>query len=170
MSLKYRKRPDAGRAQGEARSPGGGWSPGARRVAEGRSGSPRPKSVRFKVNMANIRLSFRLSSRMENTRLFAIRDDRDDNLMFAMCIPKSVRFKVRLCIRFRGGLVFEAHRLLYYSDLGLRVIKKRRSASAAGRRENELKGFPDFMWKPRPDYGLDCLICAMFAGQRHASH
>ena len=28
--------------------------------------------------------------------------------------------------RFRGGLVFEAHRLLHHSTLGLRVIKKRR--------------------------------------------
>ena len=26
--------------------------------------------------------------------------------------------------RFRGGLVFKAHRLLYHSTLGLRVIKK----------------------------------------------
>ena len=29
--------------------------------------------------------------------------------------------------RFRGGLVFKAHTLLYHSTLGLRVIKKRRS-------------------------------------------
>ena len=29
--------------------------------------------------------------------------------------------------RFRGGLVFKAHRLLYLSTLGLRVIKKKRS-------------------------------------------
>jgi len=27
---------------------------------------------------------------------------------------------------FRGGLVFEAHRLLYHSTLGLRVIKKKK--------------------------------------------
>jgi len=27
---------------------------------------------------------------------------------------------------FRGGLVFKAHRLLYHSTLGLRVIKKKR--------------------------------------------
>jgi len=26
---------------------------------------------------------------------------------------------------FRGGLVFKAHRLLYHSTLGLRVIKKK---------------------------------------------
>jgi len=29
--------------------------------------------------------------------------------------------------RFRGGLVFKAHRLLYHSTLGLRVIKRRKS-------------------------------------------
>ena len=28
--------------------------------------------------------------------------------------------------RFRGGLVFEAHRLVYHSTLGLRVIKKKK--------------------------------------------
>ena len=28
--------------------------------------------------------------------------------------------------RFRGGLVFKVHRLLYHSTLGLRVIKKKR--------------------------------------------
>jgi len=28
--------------------------------------------------------------------------------------------------RFRDGLVFKAHRLLYHSHLGLRVIKKKR--------------------------------------------
>jgi hypothetical protein len=28
--------------------------------------------------------------------------------------------------RFRGGLVFEAHRLLYHSTLGSRVIKKKK--------------------------------------------
>jgi len=28
--------------------------------------------------------------------------------------------------RFRGGLVFKAHRWLYHSTLGLRVIKKRK--------------------------------------------
>jgi len=27
--------------------------------------------------------------------------------------------------RFRGGLVFKAHRLLYHSTLGIRVIKKK---------------------------------------------
>ena len=29
---------------------------------------------------------------------------------------------------FRGGLVFKAHRLLYHSTLGLRVIKKKKEA------------------------------------------
>jgi len=30
--------------------------------------------------------------------------------------------------RFRGGLVFKAHRLLYHSTLGWRVIKKKMKA------------------------------------------
>ena len=33
--------------------------------------------------------------------------------------------------RFRGGLVFKAHRLLYHSTLGLRVIKKKREGYLA---------------------------------------
>jgi len=38
------------------------------------------------------------------------------------CAPRNVK-------RFREGLVFKAHRILYPSTLGLREIKKRRSAS-----------------------------------------
>jgi len=35
--------------------------------------------------------------------------------------------------RFRGGLVFKAHRLVYHSTLGMRVIKQRREdQSVAG--------------------------------------
>jgi len=33
--------------------------------------------------------------------------------------------------RFRGGLVFKAHRLLYHSTLGLRVIKKKKTHGQA---------------------------------------
>ena len=32
----------------------------------------------------------------------------------------------QLKVRFRGGLVFEAHRLVYHSTLGLRVINKKK--------------------------------------------
>jgi len=32
--------------------------------------------------------------------------------------------------RFRGGLVFKAHRLVYHSTLGLRVIKKKKRREA----------------------------------------
>ena len=34
--------------------------------------------------------------------------------------------------RFRGGLVVKAHRLVYHSTLGLRVIKKKRSVQGFG--------------------------------------
>jgi len=33
--------------------------------------------------------------------------------------------------RFRGGLVFKAHRLVYHSTLGLRVIKKKKQTRQA---------------------------------------
>ena len=41
--------------------------------------------------------------------------------------------------RFRGGLVFKAHRLVYHSTLGLRVIKRERDfeEAAALRRKFE---------------------------------
>jgi len=35
--------------------------------------------------------------------------------------------------RFRGGLVFKAHRLVYHSTLGLRVIKKKKKTRETGR-------------------------------------
>jgi len=37
--------------------------------------------------------------------------------------------------RFRGGLVFKAHRLLYHSTLGLRVIKKKKGCGSTSSRE-----------------------------------
>jgi len=44
--------------------------------------------------------------------------------------------------RFRGGLVFKAHRLLYYSTLVLRVIKKK-------------KAYPRRRWKPEGWIAID---------------
>ena len=41
--------------------------------------------------------------------------------------------------RLRGGLVFKAHRLLYHSTLGSRVIRKRRRTS------NRKQVFPDHL-------------------------
>jgi len=34
---------------------------------------------------------------------------------------------LRLVTRFRGGLVFKAHRLVYHSTLGIRVMKKKKT-------------------------------------------
>jgi len=44
--------------------------------------------------------------------------------------PSRTRLLRRNVKRFRGGLVFEAHRLLYHSTLGLRVITKKDSPAA----------------------------------------
>jgi len=38
---------------------------------------------------------------------------------------RSLQFRAE-GVGFRGGLVFKAHRLLYHSTLGLRVIKKKK--------------------------------------------
>ena len=50
--------------------------------------------------------------------------------------------------RFRGGLAFEAHRLLYHPTLGLRVIKKK---------DLEFALLDD---DAREEHPLDCLIYA----------
>ena len=39
--------------------------------------------------------------------------------------------------RFRGWLVFKAHRLLYHSTLGLRVIKKKQGPSSHSEGQSE---------------------------------
>jgi len=41
--------------------------------------------------------------------------------------------------RFRGGLVFKAHRLLYHSTLGLRVIKKKKVSQLRSRSQASVK-------------------------------
>ena len=58
--------------------------------------------------------------------------------------------------RFRGGLVFKAHRLLYHSTLGLRVIKKKRNHLA------NIDGVPDSAL-PRQHRALPRL-CALAPG------
>ena len=48
----------------------------------------------------------------------------------------DIRLEIHINMqRFRGGLVFKAHGLLYHSTLGLRVIKKKRRLEE-GRRDN----------------------------------
>ena len=42
--------------------------------------------------------------------------------------------------RFRGGLVFKAHKLVYHSTLGWRVIKKKASDREAAYHRNSLSG------------------------------
>ena len=48
--------------------------------------------------------------------------------------------------RFRGGLVFKAHRLLYHSTLGLEVIKKKKKPDK-GLRALELELPPNSDWE-----------------------
>jgi len=59
--------------------------------------------------------------------------------------PATSAFGSRNGKRFRGGLVFKAHRLLYHSTLGLRVIKNnkkvRRTEQSASPCEAELDLF-----------------------------
>jgi len=58
-------------------------------------------------------------------------------MVSVMCLPRLSAWHVhrggqtqllrRKVNRFRGGLVFETHRLLYHSTLGLRVMKKKKA-------------------------------------------
>ena len=54
--------------------------------------------------------------------------------------PFKVRLLHRNVQRFRGGLVFKAHRLVYHSTLGLRVIKKIKRHRHAAVEIEKLKG------------------------------
>ena len=58
--------------------------------------------------------------------------------MFRKPILSSCGWLVERCRnvqRFRSGLVFKAHRIVYHSTLGLRVIrKKKKNTAGAGRR------------------------------------
>jgi len=48
--------------------------------------------------------------------------------------PSSQELLRRNVKRFRGGLVFKAHRRFYHSTLGLRVIEKRKRITLLARR------------------------------------
>jgi len=51
-----------------------------------------------------------------------LKEERDTVLMIDWHDFKVLHRNVQ---RFRGGLVFKDHRLLYHSTLGLRVVKKK---------------------------------------------
>jgi len=55
----------------------------------------------------------------------------DEGLAALVARPRRGELALRQLVpvqRFRGGLVFEAHRLLYHSTLGWRVIKQKKKA------------------------------------------
>ena len=61
--------------------------------------------------------------------------------------------------RFRGGLVFKAHILMWHSTLGLRVIKKKNKVQPSRAR-------PRFMVHVPRIYALDvCMICEECLGR-----
>ena len=53
---------------------------------------------------------------------------RDKHIGERRTVGPRIRVLHRNVQRFRGGLVFKAHRLLYRSTLGLRVIKKKKGS------------------------------------------
>jgi len=55
---------------------------------------------------------------------FERRDETSEELEGSL-VPLPAVEPTYVHLRFRGGLVFKAHRLLYHSTLGLRVIKKK---------------------------------------------
>ena len=54
------------------------------------------------------------------------------NLQFAVQFSISKQLLSRNMERFREGLVFKAHRILYHSTLGWRVMKKKRRIRVRG--------------------------------------
>jgi len=61
-------------------------------------------------------------------------------------------------MRFRGGLVFKAHRLVYHS----RVIKKKKAAPGDERRTKSHTAFVDAMYPPTDPN--DCVSGSAFRG------
>jgi len=69
----------------------------------------------------------------------------------ALCVVYEERSSVRRelggeavragLIQFRGGLVFEAHRRVYHSTLGVRVIKKKKKISQQSWESSTSRGF-----------------------------
>ena len=94
-----------------------------------------------------------------------VRHDRNDHLGH---IGQPHRSKVK---RFRGGLVFKAHRLLYRSTLDLRVIKKQKKVKGVA----DIHGVPGGHLHPRllqgpgplsSEYGTNKTVTARFRSWR----
>ena len=66
---------------------------------------------------------------------------RDDAMMGAVSVRTPGCRPEADVKRFRGGLVFKAHRWLYHSTLGSRVIKKKRRLTEASLKENSHLSF-----------------------------
>jgi len=91
----------------------------------------------FKAQRLCVSLNSRLESNKEEEDLSAslrsacfcfLRSICFWRVMFVSTSTCAGQLLIRNVKRFRGGLVFKAHRLLYHSTLGLRVIKKKKSA------------------------------------------
>jgi len=81
-----------------------------------------------------------------------------------VCVSIEEQLRSRNVKRFRGGLVFKAHRLLYHSTLGLRVIKKKKKFVCVPRktlRGTSLPGYPGRgVTKMLLSQGKNPIICA----------
>ena len=76
----------------------------------------------------------------ESTLQGAVPPHHHDKILFTstiICVRTTGRWRTagsenkyftEMCKRFRGGLILKAHRLVYHSTLGLRVIKKKQKA------------------------------------------
>jgi len=70
---------------------------------------------------------------LSHTKVYEPRPERKLSRVAAASPPMAYRYFRRSVERFRGGLVFEAHRLLYKSTLGSRVTKKKIQVVSRGR-------------------------------------
>ena len=60
---------------------------------------------------------------MSEVPLYVVPTSNDENTGSSSSLEQWTKGNVQ---RFRGGLVFKAHRLLYHSTLGLRVTQKKK--------------------------------------------
>jgi len=72
--------------------------------------------------------------------------------------------------RFRGGLVFKAHRLLYHSTLGSRVIKKKGTDLEVIARQVHLRERRVIQRPPEPIQVVSCSRRARISGSEAGSY
>ena len=92
-----------------------------------------PRDTPPRVSRLRIRCEFDASTTQERRSHQPSRSDQTElGSVTTHETDSRVQLPYRIVQRSRGGLVFKAHRLVYHSTLGLRVIKKEKTPGFTG--------------------------------------